>query len=72
LGLTITGEKIAEIYKSRSNTKNLSQVGIYLFSNIDEAKLEVLVKKTGVDGYIPKKKGLVGLVDKIQTILKKT
>lgn len=70
LGLSITGDKIAGIYKSQRDKSGdrgrLNKVGIYLFSNIDEIKLEDLVKKTGVDGYIPKKKGLVGLVDRVQ------
>jgi len=70
LGLCITGDKIAEVYKSRREKSNsagaLSNVGIYLFSSMDEAELEKLVKKTGVDGYIQKKEELAGLVDRVR------
>lgn len=70
LELSITGDRIASIYKSQrdkfGDQSHLSKVGIYLFSNLNETRLEELVRRTGVDGYIPKKKGLVGLVDQVQ------
>jgi DNA-binding response OmpR family regulator len=45
------------------------QTPIYLLSTLDDADLAVRVREAQIDGYIPKRLGVEGLIERVREIL---